>query len=229
MPLAKLYQQVSDGVVQVIAIQEKMPVSYGTGSVIRSGDIVLTCAHCIVSESTMVVSNPSNPRIRVVEKLLLIDHHADIALLQLSQTVGSPITLANSRTCRIGDGAFVVGFPMGVAERTLVSAHIASITKTGLRIDASVNHGNSGGPLFNMKGEQIGVVNAKHGSLSQFLTQIQTHQTMAKMSIGGIDPVKAIQALIGEMQQNLNLGIGYAIKTEDIKPLHRVLNSSVPV
>jgi S1-C subfamily serine protease len=117
---------------------------------------------------------------------------------------------------------------MGVTEKTLFSAHIASITSTGLRIDASVNHGNSGGPLFNMRGDQIGVVNAKHGSLSQFLAQIQNAQPRAMISIGGIDPVKAIQVLIAEMQKNLNLGIGYAIKTADIKPLHPILDACIP-
>jgi serine protease Do len=133
----------------------------------------------------------------------------------------------DSSSCAVGNGAFVIGFPMGVTEKTLLAAHIASITNTGLRIDASVNHGNSGGPLFNMQGEQIGVVNAKHGSLSQLLTQIKNTQPGAMMSIGGIDPVKAIQGLIGEMQKNLNLGIGYAIKTADIKPLHSILDTCI--
>src|SRR5206468_1853922 len=112
-----------------------------------------------------------------------------------------------------------VGFPMGVSEQTLFSAHIASIAGDHLRIDASVNHGNSGGPLFDFDGKQIGVVNAKHGSLSQFLIQVRDAKGGGRMFIAGIDPVKTIQVLIEEMQKNLNLGIGYAIPTARIKSL----------
>ena len=53
-------------------------------------------------------------------------------------------------------------------------------------------------------------------------------QPVAMVSIGGIDPVQSIQMLIAEMQQNLNLGIGYAVPTALIKPLHPVLTASIP-
>jgi serine protease Do len=176
----------------------------------------------------MAIADPANPNQAIPGQVLFSDANADIALLTFQQPVGKPVTFANSAAWEVGNGAFVVGFPMGVAEQTLFAAHIASITGNGLRIDASVNHGNSGGPLFNLNGEQAGVVNAKHGSLSQFLTQIQNAQPMTMMSIGGIDPVKAIQVLIDEMQKNLNLGIGYAIPTSTIKPLHPTLTKCVP-
>lgn len=228
MPLTRLYHKVRDSVVQVLAVDGARPVSYGSGSVMDSGNIVLTCAHCVVSGTTPAVADPANPNRAIVGTILHLDPHVDIALLRFDQTVGSPVDFASSDTCSVGNGAFVVGFPMGVPEKTLVAAHIASITAQGLRIDASVNHGNSGGPLFDMDGKQIGVVNAKHGSLSEFLTSVQSSQSGAKMTIGGIDPVEAIQALIGEMKKNLNLGIGYAIKTSDIRHLHSLLESSIP-
>jgi len=227
MPLTKLYQQVNQSVVQVLALNGQNPISFGTGSIISNGKIVLTCEHCIVQGAQMAVANPTVPGQALLGSVIFSDTAADIALLEFQQPIGPAVTLVDSSSCAVGNGAFVIGFPMGVTEKTLLAAHIASITNTGLRIDASVNHGNSGGPLFNMQGEQIGVVNAKHGSLSQLLTQIKNTQPGAMMSIGGIDPVKAIQGLIGEMQKNLNLGIGYAIKTADIKPLHSILDTCI--
>jgi len=228
MPLTQLYQQVENSVVQVLALNGQNPVSFGSGSIVSDGKYVLTCAHCIVQGARMAVANPAVPGQALFGNVLFSDTNADIALLEFPQVIGPAVTLADSTSCVVGNGAFVIGFPMGVTEKTLFSAHIASITNTGLRIDASVNHGNSGGPLFNMQGEQIGVVNAKHGSLSQFLTQIKNAQPGAMISVGGIDPVKAIQVLIEEMQKNLNLGIGYAIKTADIKSLHPILNACIP-
>jgi S1-C subfamily serine protease len=228
MPLTNAYQQVKDSVVRVLALNGQVPVAFGSGSVIDSGAIVLTCAHCIVPGATVAIADPTSPNQAILGQVVFSDANADIALLQFQQSVGKPVKFANSAGCAVGNGSFVVGFPMGVAEPTLFAAHIASITATGLRIDASVNHGNSGGPLFNLSGEQIGVVNAKHGSLSQFLTQIKNAQPMAMMSIDGINPVKAIQNLIEEMQKNLNLGIGYAIPTATIKPLHATLTKCIP-
>lgn len=228
MPLTAAYQQVRDSVVRVLALNGQVPVAIGSGSVIDSGATVLTCAHCIVPGTTTAIAVPNLPNQAIPGQVMFTDAKADIALIQLQQQVGSPVRFASSAACAVGNGAFGVGFPMGVVKQTLFAAHIASITPSGLRIDASVNHGNSGGPLFNLSGEQIGVVNAKHGSLSQFLKQIKSAKPLATISIGSIDPVKAIQNLINEMQMNLNLGIGYAIPTVIIKPLHPTLQGCIP-
>lgn len=228
MPLTALYQRVKDGVVKVLALNGSAPVSSGSGSVIGSGRIVLTCEHCIVPGAQMAIADPQMPGQALCGNVVFSDSTMDIALLDFPQAVGTPVKFANSRSCAVGNKTFVVGYPMGVAEQTLFSAHIASIAGNHLRIDASVNHGNSGGPLFNLNGEQVGVINAKHGSLSQFLTKIKKAKPIAGMDIGGINPIKAIQVLIEEMEKNLNLGIGYAIPTALIKSLHATLGKCIP-
>ena len=228
MPLTKSYSRVKNSVVRVLALNSTVPVSFGSGSVIDDGTKVLTCAHCVIPGTQTAIADPSNPRNAILGTVIFVDQTYDIALLEFKQSVGMPVEFADSSKCLVGNGAFVVGFPMGVSEQTLFSAHIASIARDLLRIDASVNHGNSGGPLFDLEGKQIGVVNAKHGSLSQFLTQVKDARPISMMSIGGIDPVKTIQVLIQEMQKNLNLGIGYAIPTASMKPLHSLLTKYIP-
>jgi len=173
MPLTKLYQQVKNSVVRVLALNGVNPVSFGTGSIIGSGKIVLTCAHCIIMGAQMAIADPANPARALFGKVIMSDPIRDIALLEFTNHIGSPIKIGNSSSCLVGNGAFVVGYPMGVDDQTLLSAHIASIAPDYLRIDASVNHGNSGGPLINLNAEQIGIINSKHGSLSQFLIQIK--------------------------------------------------------
>ena len=108
-------------------------------------------------------------------------------------------------------------------------AHVASVTSSALRIDVSVNHGNSGGPLFNLDGHQVGVVNAKHGTLANFLTKMKTMAPSAQANIGGFDAVGSIRMLISEMERNLNLGIGYAIPTDFIRQLHQKLEANIPI
>lgn len=229
MPLTSSFSRVADSVVHVIAFNGRMATSFGTGSVFDCGKKVLTCAHCIVPGAEIGVVDRNDPKKALRGTVIFEDAARDIAVLEFQEIVGTPVAFASSSSCRVGNGAFVVGFPMGIQERTLLSAHIASLPSGAIRIDASINQGNSGGPLFNLQGEQIGVVNAKHGNLPRVLDDIETAQPGGSISLGGIDPVKAIQKLIGEMRRNLNLGIGYAIPTEVIRVLQPDLGRCIPL
>lgn len=83
--------------------------------------------------------------------------------------------------------------------------------------------------MFNSEGELVGVINAKHGSLSNFLKQVQNSNSGGvMMSIGGIDPVQTLKQLIKEMQNNLNLGIGYAIPINELKK-YTEFNDIIPL
>lgn len=228
MPLTALFDRVKDSVVRVIALDAKNAIrSSGTGTLIDAR-VVLTCAHCVVPSLQMAIVDPANASNAIFGKVLFSDAAIDVALIEFQQDLGTPVEFSSSSMCRVGNGAFVVGYPMGIAEQTLMSAHIASVTPSALRIDVSVNHGNSGGPLFNLNGQQVGVVNAKHGSLASFLTQMKTMAPGAQMNVGGFDAVGSIRTLISEMERNLNLGIGYAIPSDVIRTLHGKLEACVP-
>ncbi|MGX9367247.1 S1 family peptidase [Desulfoplanes sp. PS50] len=224
MDFSKPFQNIQGSVVNVLALnQQQAVVSSGSGVIIGNGDLVLTCEHCIIPNTTTIArfSGASNGQIATI---VFQDKNSDIALLKFQQPIGKPAPIRTSSSVLIGHEAFVVGFPNNIDKITALSANIAGFEPSKsfdlIRLDASVNHGNSGGPLFNSAGELIGIVNAKHGSLSNFLQQIQQAQPKGMVSISGIDPVKAIQQLISEMQRNLNLGIGYAIPTEHIGTLN---------
>jgi len=227
MPLTTLYDGVKDSVVRVVALDGQNIRSNGTGSLIDAR-VVLTCAHCVIPNLQMAIVDPANANKAIFGNVIYTNATVDIALIEFQQDLGNPVKFSSSSTCEVGNGAFVVGYPMGIAEQTLMSAHVASITSTSLRIDVSVNHGNSGGPLFNLEGQQVGVVNAKHGSLADFLTQMKTMAPGAQMNVSGFDAVGAIRTLISEMERNLNLGIGYAIPTDVIRPLHAKLGDCIP-
>lgn len=221
MDFSNSYEKIKNSVVNVLACIGTNPISSGSGTIIGNGNMVLTCAHCIVDNTTIVVrfSGMDNG---FIGKVKMINKDYDIAIVELPQIIGPSVTLKDSDTVKIGNEAFVVGFPNNINKITALSANIAGFENQRnmklIRIDCSVNHGNSGGPLFNANGELIGVINAKHGSLSDFLKQVKNAPNGGVMvSIGGIDPVKTLQQLISEMEKNLNLGIGYAIPINVIK------------
>jgi S1-C subfamily serine protease len=225
------FERIKDSVVNILAINaQKQTVSSGTGVIIGTGNLVLTCAHCIMPNMT-TVARFSGENNGFVGSIALNDDRADIALIEFQQQIGSPAPIRTSSSLMIGHEAFAVGFPNNIDKITALSANIAGFEPysgfESIRIDASINHGNSGGPLFNAAGEVTGIVNAKHGSLSNFLQQISQAQPTAMVSIAGIDPIKTIQQLISEMQRNLNLGIGYAIPTDHIATLDARVGSLI--
>lgn len=231
MDFSQAFQIIQGSVVNVLALDaQKAPVSSGSGVIIGDGTLVLTCAHCLVP-NTRTIARFSGSNNGQIANILFQNQQSDIALLQFQQSLGPAVTIRSSSSILIGHEAFVVGFPNNIDKITALSANIAGFEPNGgfdlIRLDASVNHGNSGGPLFNAAGELIGIVNAKHGSLSNFLQQIQQARPQAMMQIGGIDPVQAIQQLISEMQRNLNLGIGYAIPTDHLGQLNTTIRGFI--
>ena len=223
MDFSQTFHNIQGSVVNVLALNaQNTPVSSGSGVVIGNGQLVLTCNHCIIPNTTTVARFSGNNNGQIGNAIFQ-DPQADVALLEFQQPVGPPALIRSSSTVIIGHEAFVVGFPNNIDKITALSANIAGFEPANgfdfIRLDSSINHGNSGGPLINATGEVVGIVNAKHGSLSDVLQQIKNHQPGASIAIGGIDPIAVIQQVILEMEKNLNLGIGYAIPTDYIGTL----------
>jgi len=227
MDFSNQYNQIQNSVIRVLAMTgqgvNQQILSSGTGVLIDNGTKAITCSHCVVPNtiSVGVLSGQNNGQIANV---IFNDPIMDIAVLEFQQTLGQGVVLGNSNIVAVGQEAFVVGFPSHTTTISALGANIAGFENNNgtqlIMIDASVNHGNSGGPLFNSNGELIGIVNAKFGNLSHFLNQVQQANPQASMSIGGINPVQVIHQLIGEMKRNLNLGMGSAI------PLHTIGNAT---
>jgi len=140
----------------------------GSGFLISHNGDVMTAAHVVHAADRIVVQFQSGERIpaRVVGS----DPSADVALLKLEHrpTGVVPVTLGNSDLAEIGDEVFIIGAPLGVSH-TLTVGHISARRTPNrtiggmyraefLQTDAAINQGNSGGPMFNMNGEAIGIV-----------------------------------------------------------------------
>jgi S1-C subfamily serine protease len=141
----------------------------GSGTLIDDEGHVLTASHVVQTADVVAVEFRSGERLeaRVMRTLPSVD----LALLKLTGKLPEgvrPVKLGDSDAMRVAAQVFVVGAPLGVGH-TLTVGHLSARRDTPsllglgdevevLQTDAAINQGNSGGPLFNMAGEVVGVV-----------------------------------------------------------------------
>ncbi len=138
-------------------------VSSGSGFVISAEGHVVTNDHVInkASEITVTLSDGTELEARVVGR----DPKTDVALLKVeSETPLTPVVWGDSDTARVGNWVVAVGNPFGLGGTVtagIISARGRDINAgpfdNFIQTDASINRGNSGGPLINMDGEVIGI------------------------------------------------------------------------
>ncbi|MEO2043183.1 MAG: pentapeptide repeat-containing protein [Nitrospinaceae bacterium] len=174
--------------------------STGTGFLFSSSDYVITSYHVIHGASSIGIRLNNGDRIGA--SVILIDKKNDIAFLKLSQRPTlrqNIITLGNSSDVRTGDKVFTYGFPLvgllGDAEPRYSEGFVNSLTGISndprfFQVSIPIQPGNSGGPVFNERGELVG------------------------MATSSIDSINAMQTF-GSMPQNVN----FAIKSSNIKTL----------
>ncbi|KPF65973.1 serine protease [Bosea sp. AAP35] len=143
--------------------QQRRSQSAGSGFVIDASGIVVTNSHVIgdANDITVIFNNGLRLKAEVVGK----DAKVDLAVLRVKHDKPLPaVKLGDSDKMRIGDPVMAIGNPFGLGGSVssgIVSARNRDIQQgpydTYIQTDAAINKGNSGGPLFNMAGEVIGI------------------------------------------------------------------------
>jgi serine protease Do len=137
--------------------------THGSGFIVDPTGIIVTNKH--VTDDAVDITVIFNTRERAGGKLIAVAPMVDLAIIKVEVDHPLPtLTWGDSNGLRIGDHVFAIGNPLGLG--TSVSSGIVSglnrdIQDTPfdhyLQVDAAINHGNSGGPLVNLRGEVIGV------------------------------------------------------------------------
>ena len=135
----------------------------GSGFIIDSKGIVITNNHVIKGAEDILVRVNGDKEYKA--KIIGADPLSDIAVLQMeTKDKFIPIKFGNSDKSRIGDWVIAIGNPFGLGGTVtagIISARNRSIGLSRyedyIQTDASINQGNSGGPLFNMDGDVIGI------------------------------------------------------------------------
>ena len=137
--------------------------AFGSGFIIDPSGLIVTNRHVVENAFDVTVILPDGRALPA--KLRGAGRTIDIALLEVDAPKPLPtVNWGDSDKVRVGDQVLAVGNPLGIGESVsagIVSAKNRDILDTPfdafIQTDASINHGNSGGPLFNARGEVIGV------------------------------------------------------------------------
>ena len=143
--------------------QERQSSALGSGFIIDENGIVITNNHVIQGADDIIVRVDGDKEFKA--EVLGADPLSDIAVLKLdTKEKFKPVKFGDSDEARIGDWVIAIGNPFGLGGTVtsgIISARNRSIGLTRyedyIQTDASINQGNSGGPLFNMDGDVIGI------------------------------------------------------------------------
>lgn len=246
MELVELIASVRSGVVQIVAERNRQRIGSGSAFLVKGG--LVTNNHNLRSASFDALAirfpdtDPEDPTnyIRIIpDDCVAIEsqeNEKDYAYLRVSgpefkgrhlfefSTDASPLSA--------GEQVLFLGFPFGMPQLTCHVGHVSSIhDRNGIeiiQIDGSVNGGNSGGPLLDLKtGMVAGIVTRAvtgiiENEFKNLIAALRQNQEVCKkmpsiMKVGGVDPIQAIgasQAAMEQIARNLfrsaNVGIGYA-------------------
>ena len=195
----------------------------GSGVIISTDGYIITNNHVIENANSIFVRLYNGREHEAV--LVGRDPQTDLAVLKIDAQGLTPAVFGNSADVRVAESVLAVGNPLGALGGTVTYGIISALDReiiiegqamSLLQMDAAVNPGNSGGGLFNMSGELIGIVNAKSGGLN-----IE--------GLGFAIPVNTVQQVIGDILEHgfvrgrVDTGlILIDIQTPQAAMLHRV-------
>ena len=168
----------------------------GSGFIISVDGYILTNFHVIEDSDSISVSMYNGDSYDAT--LIGYDESNDIAVLKVEAEGLAPVILGDSDNLNVGDSVIAIGNPLGELTFTLTSGAISAkdrevtlsgnVTMNLLQTDCAINSGNSGGALFNLYGEVIGVTNAKYSTSSSSSASID--------NIGFAIPINSIMNIV---------------------------------
>jgi serine protease Do len=144
----------------------------GSGVIVSADGHIVTNNHVIADARTVTVRLADGSDYAATVKGR--DAKTDLAVLKIDAAGLTPAVFGDSSKLAVGDAAVVIGNPLGELGGTVTAGIISALdreitidgeTMSLLQTDAAVNPGNSGGGLFNLRGELVGVINAKSSGL----------------------------------------------------------------
>jgi 2-alkenal reductase len=226
-----IYARRSPGVVTIVAVYGTDPATaqkaQGSGFVVSPKGYILTNSHVITTAGDSAVAKPADKvyvefqdHDRAEAKIVGWDVFDDVGLLRLQPKTHAlaPVPLGNSAAVTVGEPVAAIGSPFG--NENSLAVGVVSATKRSvdsltsefklvdaIQTDASINHGNSGGPLFDARGRVIGI-NA----------QIRSQSGQAE-GVGFAVPINSAKRSMAQLISDGSVSYAYVgVETTDLTP-----------
>ena len=203
---------------KVTSTQGGMSVSTGSGFIVTEDGYVVTNQHVVDGKGSITVITTDGTEYPAV--LVGADDTNDVALLKVEAQGLRPVTIGSSSDMIVGDQVAAIGNPLGELTSTLTVGYISAkerdVTTEGFAInmiqtDAAINSGNSGGPLFNMRGEVVGITTAKYSGTSSSGASIE--------GIGFAIPIDDVMDILSDLATYGYVTGGYlGVMVSDMDP-----------
>lgn len=207
LPPAEIYENYVDAVVGItnqgtvtnIYGQITSAASCGSGFIISEDGYVLTNYHVVESYKELTVSLHNKEEYEA--ELIGYDDANDVALLKIDATGLTVAPLGDSDELNVGDQVAAIGNPLGELDFSMTVGYISAMDRevntdgnpiNMMQTDAAINSGNSGGPLFDMHGNVVGITTAKYSGSTTSGTIIE--------SIGFAIPINDIKSIVNDLQ-----------------------------
>ncbi len=204
-----IYAKTVDSVIAVTATvpasgfgQSSVSKSSGSGFVLTQDGYAVTNYHVVENATSVEIT--TNDQQTYKAKVIGFDAAHDVAVLKADAEDLQPAELGSSDDLIIGDQVVVIGNPLGELTSTLTVGYISGKDRgistentyiNMLQTDAAINSGNSGGPMFNMKGQVVGITTAKYSG-----------STASGATIEGIGFAIPIDDVIAKIQDLVEYG-----------------------
>ena len=191
---SQVYAQNVDAVVAISSSSGS-----GSGFILTDDGYVVTNYHVIENASRVEVTLSNSEK--YTGKIVGFDAAHDVAVLKIEATDLPYVILGSSDALAVGDQITVIGNPLGELSYTQTVGYISGKDRgistdntmiNMLQTDASINSGNSGGPMFNMNGQVVGIITAKYSGTTSSGASIEG----VGFAIPIDDVVKKIQDLV---------------------------------
>ncbi|MBQ6119782.1 MAG: trypsin-like peptidase domain-containing protein [Clostridia bacterium] len=180
----------------------------GSGFIISEDGYIVTNYHVVENGSEIKVATYDGKTYDAA--LVGYDESNDVAVLKIEASGLTPVVMGSSDTLNVGDEVLAIGNPLGELTFSLTKGSVSAlnrevtlssnVTMNLIQTDAAINSGNSGGALFNLYGEVVGITNAKYsGSGSSAEASVD--------NIGFAIPMDSVKGVIADIIEK-----GYASK-----------------
>lgn len=205
---AEIYERYVDSVVGItnegtvtnIYGQITSAASCGTGFIISADGYILTNYHVVESNETLTVSLHNKEEYPA--ELIGYDSTNDVALLKIAANGLTVAPLGDSDALEVGDQVAAIGNPLGELDFSMTVGYISAMDRevntdgtpiNMMQTDAAINSGNSGGPLFDMHGNVIGITTAKYSGSTTTGTTIE--------GLGFAIPINDVKSIVNDLEE----------------------------